>query len=79
MSTTPQHLRAIAGPDRPLIHSYPRDARYRRSGATPPQPGDIAYCGHVKVLPGDVRFSHMPVECVVCAELRQRAHLARRP
>lgn len=52
-----------------MIHRYPRDPRYRLSGMSPPQIGDIAWCGHVKRLPPIHGLPHAtPPDCVVCAE-----------
>jgi hypothetical protein len=52
------------------IHLYPRDPRYRRSGAVRPQPGDITLCGHVKVNPPMVpEPSKRSVSCEACLRL----------
>lgn len=59
-------------PDR-LWHRYPRDGRYRRSGAERPQIGDLALCGHVKELPADPGVNGPPPAgytwCKHCVQL----------
>lgn len=50
-----------ASPD--LLHVYEIPAsRY-------PRPGDVALCGHVKVLPDGTPRSVADLDCVVCADL----------
>jgi hypothetical protein len=52
----------------PIIHKYPPDPIYRKSGQSPPQIGDVAYCGWVKRTP-PVAFRRDAPRCVVCADL----------
>lgn len=58
-------------PHEATVHGYPRDPRYRRSGMHPPQPGDIARCGHVKKNPQKPgEFDGVPVSCPRCRVLK---------
>jgi hypothetical protein len=66
---SPRDTSGSSGP--PLIHSYPRDPMYRKSGMAVPQPGDVARCGWVKKIPP---VGGRPVvSCVVCADLQARS------
>jgi hypothetical protein len=52
------------------IHRYPDDRRYRKSGMSPPQPGDIAFCGWVKRNPP----TGLPLgtcNCLMCLRLSE--------
>jgi hypothetical protein len=53
--------------DRPTMHWYPRDPKYRRSGCEDPQPGDVAICGFVKVRPHELG---QVLTCDGCRTLR---------
>jgi hypothetical protein len=53
-----------------VVHWYPTNRRYRRSGNAHPQPGDIAWCGHVKRRPYQAGpFGGLP-KCQGCLVLR---------
>jgi hypothetical protein len=53
------------------VHLYPSNPRYRKSGMSLPQPGDIAYCGWVKQSPP--RPGEFPLgseNCLMCIRLQ---------
>jgi hypothetical protein len=54
-----------------LTHRYPTHLPYRRSGVSPPQPGDIALCGWVKQSPpiGPQAAAKLP-RCAQCEQLK---------
>lgn len=51
----------------PIVHRYPRDPMYRKSGCIGPQVGDVALCGWVKKVPNTGR--QLVANCVVCCNL----------
>lgn len=55
-----------------IAHRYPNDRRYRLSGQSPPQSGDLAYCGHVKQGPGvgEDAVRHLPI-CDSCMRIKR--------
>lgn len=69
MSAFEDALKEPAG----ISHWYPFDPRYRLSGVSPPQPGDIAWCGYVKKSPhppsGQAAAAQVP-SCEQCVRLR---------
>lgn len=56
----------------PLIHRWPKRFPYRISGASHPQPGDLALCGRRKVSPWSGKHGRDTVNCVVCLDLLKR-------
>jgi hypothetical protein len=77
-ASTTEHLtdmdaseEAFHEPDQ-ITHWYPEDPLYRRSGSAHPQPGDIAWCGHVKADPARSRAECLRLlQCAQCMRIRK--------
>lgn len=62
---------ALQGPD-DTCHWYPTNRKYRKSGMSPPQVGDIAWCGHVKTRLGAGRAAALSApQCANCLRIRE--------
>jgi hypothetical protein len=68
-ATAPVEAPADIDQEFETIHRYPGDSRYRRSGSTEPQPGDIAFCGWVKQQPNDPSIRFGDANCLMCLRL----------
>lgn len=67
--TDMREFEVALGADVPLTHWFPTARSYRRSGASEPQVGDMAWCGHVLEVPGEMGIG--PTRCSECLMIRR--------